>query len=354
MRHVAFKVPRKAVGILLNDRCPLKCAHCSIGYSDTNQGTRATIAEDDLTALVHAFVDDGFDMIVFTGGEPTLTPQLLRKGLKAARDRGVRGLMVTAPVWAKSLAAAENFVKGQPDLDIVVLSYDRHHLHFLTIEHYTNAVAAILAVGASVTFNLCYSHEEERAELYASLLRLYPDLQVLPSHLFGVSTQLDISWQQARNLMRVGMSKGPRVSFQRIVPVGNGTSLPEVWREAVMLESIEDFERIERSCNVGRVVALDTGINLHACAFAPVIHGSPLSFELDPATGFAASLKKLNSDERICTLKEKGLIGSLTIDEKERLLASLRGKPIVNECHLCISALARPEIVSIKSARVSR
>jgi organic radical activating enzyme len=352
MRQVAFeriKIPRKAAAIILNDRCPLKCAHCSIGYSDRNAGTAATIEEDELTELVDAFVDDGFDMIAFAGGEPTLVPRLLRIGLKAARERGVRSLVVTAPVWAKSLAAAEKFLKGLPHLDMVVLSYDRHHLGFLTIEHYTNAVTALHAVGATATFNVCYSHEEERAELHASLQRIYPDLQALPKNLSGVSTQLNMSWNQARNIMRARFSKGPLVNFERILPVGNGASLPEVFSEAVTLESIEDFDRIERSCNVGNV-AVDTRINLHACCWAPVIPGSPLSFERDPATAFAASLNRMDSDDLVCSLKQKGLIGSLTVDEKEHLLTSLRGKPIINECHLCLSALARPERPSVESA----
>jgi pyruvate-formate lyase-activating enzyme len=353
MRHVDFKkikFPRKAAGILLNDRCPLKCTHCSIGYSDTYAGTRATFEEDQLTELVDAFVNDGFDLIAFTGGEPTLVPRLLRIGLKAAQERGVRSVVVTAPVWAKSLAAAEKFLTGLPHLDVVVLSYDRHHLAFLTIEHYTNAVTALHAVGATATFNVCYSRGEERAELHASLQRIYPDLQALPKNLSGVSTQLNMSWEQARNLMRMRLSKGPFVNFERILPVGNGTSLPEVFSEAVTLESIEDFDRIERSCNVGNNVAVDTKFNLHACCWAPIIPGSPLSFERDPAAAFAASLNKMDSDERVCGLKQNGLIGSLTADEKERLLVSMRGKPIINECHLCHSALARPERASVESA----
>lgn len=352
MRHIAFKrmkVPRKAAGILLNDRCPLRCAHCSIGYSDTNVGTGATVEEAELIELVDAFVDNGFDIIAFTGGEPTLVPRLLRIGLKAARERGVRSVVVSAPVWAKSLAAAEKFLKGLPHLDIVVLSYDRHHLGFLTIEHYTNAVTALHAVGANVTFNICYSHEKERAELHASLQHIYPDLQQVPKNLSGVSTQLNMSWEQVRDLMRAQMNKGPRVNFERILPVGNGAALLEVFSEAVTLGSIEDFDRIERSCNVGSNVAVDTKFNLHACCWAPAISGSPLSFGRDTAAAFATSLDRMDRDERVCGLKEKGLIGSLTADDKEHLLASLRGKPIINECHLCLSALARPEGASVES-----
>jgi organic radical activating enzyme len=334
--------PRKSAAILLNDRCPLKCAHCSIGYSASYSGTSAVVGESELIELIDALVSDGFDTIAFAGGEPAITPRLLRTGLKAAHERSVRSVLITAPVWAKSLAIAERFVSSLPHLDTVALSFDRPHLKFLTLDHYTNAVTAVQGAEAVVAFNICYSTEAERIDLAASLQRLYPTMQTLPKNLGGVAPPADMSWKRARELMRARGSRGPFINFERILPVGNAASLPDVYSEATRLETLDDFDRITRSCNIGNVI-VDTKTDLHACCWSPVIPGSPLRFERAPGTTFASLLSSLDRDQRISELKHNGLIGSLSQDEKARLLESLRGKLVVNECHLCLSALARAE-----------
>lgn len=340
--------PRKSAAILLNDRCPLKCAHCSIGYSANYSGTSATVDENELVELINALACDGFDTIAFAGGEPAIAPRLLRIGLRAAHERSVRSILITAPVWGKSLAIAERFVNGLPYLDTVALSIDRHHLDFLTFDHYANAVTAVQRAEAVVAFNVCYSTENERAELAASLRQLYPAMLALPKNLGGVALPTDMSWERAREFMRARRSRAPFINFERILPVGNAASLPDVHSEAIRLETLDDFDRITRSCNIGNVI-VDTKTNLHACCWSPVIPGAPLRFDRAPGTTFASLLSSMSRDQRVCDFKQNGLIGSLSQDEKSGLLESLRGELFVNECHLCLSVLARAEPTSVEA-----
>src|SRR5207253_2894387 len=122
-----------------NNRCPLRCRHCSVGFSDQYKGNDQRIDADELIDLITAIDPGIYDMVLFAGGEPSLEVALLRIGIAACKTRFLRSAIVTAPIWAVNEEAAKRFVDSVPGLNQIILSYDKYHLEFLKVAHYEMA-----------------------------------------------------------------------------------------------------------------------------------------------------------------------------------------------------------------------
>jgi hypothetical protein len=266
--------------------------------------------------------------------------RLLHLGLEVAREQGVRSLIVTAPVWAKTRGGADSFLASLPHADTIVLSYDVHHLEFITTEHYANAAAAARARGCQVAFNVCYSQEQERIELTESLRTLNPNLCELPENMSGATAISFHRKDTMRQLMRARGAGAAFVNFERILPVGNGTALASVLQEATRLETLEDFDRVKKSCNIGNVL-VDTAGDLHACCWSMAIPSSPLQYPRAAEEGVRSAIRAMEEDARFRSYRQSGFVGSLSTDDKAAILEAKQGQAFVNECHLCQAVLAR-------------
>jgi MoaA/NifB/PqqE/SkfB family radical SAM enzyme len=114
----------RLVTILINERCPLRCKHCSLGFSESYRGTGYRIQSDDLTHMIESIDPKIYRMVLFAGGEPSLDPDLVKIGIDVCNRVGLNGAMVTAPIWAGSEAAATRFLDKLDGLAYLILSYD--------------------------------------------------------------------------------------------------------------------------------------------------------------------------------------------------------------------------------------
>ena len=133
--------------VLINERCPLKCRHCSIGFSETNKGSGHRVAPEDLVQIIRDVDPKVYDVVLFAGGEPALDPALVRLGIDTCKDAGLGAAMVTAPIWASTQASAKRFLDKVEGLSQLMLSYDYYHLEFLKYSHYENAAREAAARG---------------------------------------------------------------------------------------------------------------------------------------------------------------------------------------------------------------
>ena len=74
--------------IQLTRNCLQHCRFCS------NPPTGIDLTEPELVALLDDFVDLGYDGVILTGGEPTMSP-LLFPALRHARERGLHPRMIS-------------------------------------------------------------------------------------------------------------------------------------------------------------------------------------------------------------------------------------------------------------------
>lgn len=100
--------------IELTTACNLKCLHC--GYKDT----KATFIETEyVKKVIDQCIPKGLTMVMFTGGEPTLHPELMQM-LKYCKERGIMTKLTTNGYHLYQLAE----LLHASYLDQVVISID--------------------------------------------------------------------------------------------------------------------------------------------------------------------------------------------------------------------------------------
>jgi len=297
----------RTITLLLNDKCPLRCEHCSLGYSE-RPGTDRILDEEALRTIIGAIDPKDYDMVVLAGGEPSLIPRLITVATEECRSIGIWSALTTAPIWASSIDSARRFVSQFACLDFLILSYDRYHLNFLKADNYDYASEAASSQGIRVAMNVCYASESDMKELQRSI-----------SHLSDVLCA---------------------VNWQRVIPIGNAKRLSNLQSETITLEVIGDFEKLPRSCEVGNGV-IDTQRSLHACCWASGVKDSPLRFAEDVTISPKSSFDQLERDVAFKSLRSGGLISRLTEDKKLKVLERLHGREFVNECDFCMTMMSK-------------
>ena len=59
----------RSVTLLLNDRCPLRCAHCTVGYSEKKSGSDQKLSAGQIELLIGELDAAVYSMVVLAGGE---------------------------------------------------------------------------------------------------------------------------------------------------------------------------------------------------------------------------------------------------------------------------------------------
>ena len=288
---------RKSLVVLLNDICPLRCEHCSVGYSSSFNGSANRVDIVKLHAILGSMDTSVYGRVILAGGEPSRTPDLLVAVIDSCHDFGLEVAVTTAPVWATSHIAATRFLEKIRGIDTVILSYDKYHLNFLKVERYRIAVSACHDLGIAVDVHVSYANCED----------------------LGLIDELGDCLDKVRI-----------VSKQKVMPVGNAATLPDVYTNAVTLNTVQDMDAIKRSCTIGNAL-VNTLSDVHACCWSAGVANSPLEF---------GSLSQMESDATFKTLTAHGLLGSLDDTGKELAVNLLKGRKIVNECHMCIELMS--------------
>ncbi len=287
----------KSLILIVNDVCPLRCEHCSVGYSSRFSGSSKQVDVSRLKETLGSIDTNVYSRIILAGGEPSRSPDLLEAVIDACHDFGLQVAVTTAPVWAKSPAAATRFLEKIRRIDSVILSLDRFHLNHLDLQFYKHAIAACGAMDIDVNVHVSFSCSED----------------------FGIVNGLGDSLHAVR-----------LVSYQRIMPVGNASTLSDVYSGALTIETKDDIDAIERSCTIGNaLVSIDC--NVHACCWSAGVPDSPLEF---------GSFTVMQDDSMFRRISAQGFLGSLVEDAKDVVFELVKGKKIINECHLCVEVMS--------------
>jgi organic radical activating enzyme len=294
----------RALGIILNDRCGLRCKHCSLAYNENYRGTGWKIEESELRKVILSADANIYGSVVMAGGEPALAPELLCAGIQACKEKGILSSVVTAPVWARTPKSASDFFRRMAGLDVVMLSYDVFHLEFIELDHYLNAIRAAHAAGVCVFVNVCYSNSQEKDELL--------------QRLDGV-----------RELIH-------HIQLQPVLPFGNAAANVEsLGLERQTINHAEDISALSRSCVAGNSLLNRDG-SFYACCWAGKVDNSPLRYRHYQGLGFQFTSLAMELDPPFQALRKAGFIDSLSSEAAAKVVDLVRGESFVNECDLCV------------------
>jgi organic radical activating enzyme len=296
----------RVVTVIINERCPLKCRHCSIGFSETNKGSGYRISPDALVHIIRGIDTSIYDLVLFAGGEPSLDPPLIRLGIDTCKAAGLGAAMVTAPVWASTDASTKRMLDKVSGLSRLILSYDYYHLEFLKYSQYENAAREAAARGMLVDLHITYSKEDEKQSLIDSV-------------------------ESIRSLVYIDL--------YRTVPIGNAAEPGGVDIEYVTVNSVEDLDAIPRGCLVGHPL-VDAKFGVHGCCWSSLGEDSPFSF-VDDKTGLLEKFRKMEASPVFQAVRKNGFLDSLSLEGREALVERVRGQRFCNECHICIAAMKK-------------
>lgn len=300
----------RLVSVQINDRCPLRCKHCCIGYSSEFKGSGWRIKEEDLIDIILSVDPKVYRGVSFAGGEPTLEPGLLRTGVTACRVRGLMSSIVTAPVWAQNPESADKFLTAIGGIGQVVLSYDYYHLEFLKVSHYENAVRAAVKHNVRACVNICYTEEAEKEQLIDTLSAL-------------------------KGMVTVGSTQ--------TVPVGNAAKngIGHI-SEGVTVQKVEDLEKISRGCVLGHTLIGQNDRAVHGCCWSNTVPDAPFSVSL--GTGkWAEALDGLEKRTVFQAVRKKGFLNSLSPQGQAEVVRRMSGRSFANECDICIACMREPD-----------
>ncbi|HEY3489168.1 MAG TPA: radical SAM protein [Candidatus Deferrimicrobiaceae bacterium] len=147
-------VQQTVFNLLLTYRCNYECRHC---ISDCGPARRETMSFDEARRWIDEAAEClGPSQIGYTGGEPFLLYEQLRKLIEYGRQRhGIAGGVVTNCYWAGNAISAGRRIRElhAAGLRNIVVSLDDHHLEFVSPEQVKRVVHAALGLGISVCVN---------------------------------------------------------------------------------------------------------------------------------------------------------------------------------------------------------
>ena len=144
-------VPCAGVLLMLTQRCPLHCAHCST--ASTMAGPQLDAAA--LRRLVESFgPQDRPELVMFTGGEPLLRPGLVTELARAAADRGVRTALLSGMFFARQGRFPRHIREAIRSVDHFSASLDREHEHEVPRAEVLRTLSTLLDDGMAVSLHL--------------------------------------------------------------------------------------------------------------------------------------------------------------------------------------------------------
>ncbi len=164
----------KTLAFMVTYGCNFKCAHCSVSSEPKLLAKQALFEKLMLKAIDEAYYIPSIKVIIlFTGGEPTLKPRLLKKGIKYAAEKGFIVRLVTNAWWASSEEGALEFLKELQELGLNELnvSFDDFHKHFIKESNMIYAVKAALKLEMKVAIaTTIHKYSEMRKEHIRKML----------------------------------------------------------------------------------------------------------------------------------------------------------------------------------------
>ncbi|MFF3837659.1 radical SAM protein [Streptomyces sp. NPDC001930] len=145
-------VPCGGLLVALTRRCPMSCAHCSTGSS------MAASDEPDkrqLRDFIGSFsAEDRPEVVMLTGGEPLLLPELAARVAGLAQAAGSRVALLSGMFFARGGRVPDRIMRTITALDHFSASLDVHHEREVPRADVLRALRAVLDAGVPASIHL--------------------------------------------------------------------------------------------------------------------------------------------------------------------------------------------------------
>lgn len=130
-------------------QCTAACEHCG---TFSSPATKVRLSHELAESAIRQAAQEGFRIVAFTGGEPTLMGQWLLRGIELARSLGLETRLVTNGWWAKYPEDAAKKVRdlAEAGLDEIAFSTGDQHARFVPVASIVAGVCAAVAAGLRV------------------------------------------------------------------------------------------------------------------------------------------------------------------------------------------------------------
>jgi hypothetical protein len=127
-------------------RCTAACKSCG---TLSSPHARARLTPGQVRQAIGQAAGAGIELVVFTGGEATLEPELLFDGLAQATGLGLKTRLVTNAHWAAADDEALAYAQRLRAAGLGEINYSTgdQHARFVPVEHVLRAVRGGLAAG---------------------------------------------------------------------------------------------------------------------------------------------------------------------------------------------------------------
>ncbi|MGW3263822.1 radical SAM protein [Streptomyces sp. NPDC001056] len=144
-------VPCAGLLLTLTRRCPLGCAHCST--SSTARGEEPDA--EQLLRFARSFTaDDRPEVVMLTGGEPLLLPDLAYELATLVRAVGSRSVLLSGMFFARGGRVPPPVMRAVTAVDHFSASLDAFHEREIPRRDVFRAVRQVLEAGIAVSFHL--------------------------------------------------------------------------------------------------------------------------------------------------------------------------------------------------------
>jgi hypothetical protein len=205
--------------LLLTDRCPVGCAHCSVDARPDHPGIRDwALFEQVLDALC---ANPRFQVVGVTGGEPFVEPRGLALAAQRIHAAGKDLVVYTSGLWGTRPRPPAWLRRVLDRCSCVVLSTDRYHAERLTDIAFIGAARAVVAQGSWLIVQVIDERPERAAA--TDLLRTalgahwsrYAELHPVPLLPYGRGARLAgrPGTTEGREFGRCGLVDAPVVRY---------------------------------------------------------------------------------------------------------------------------------------------
>lgn len=125
--------------LVVTDRCNAECDFCCFSCSPSNH---QVMDIKFMTRIIHEAKELGMNVVSFSGGEPFLYPELLREGIRTAREEKMSVAIATNGFWGAWPEERMHDVLTELKPDSIGFSYDFFHRKYIPKEDFFRAVNA--------------------------------------------------------------------------------------------------------------------------------------------------------------------------------------------------------------------
>ncbi|MFJ8082361.1 radical SAM protein [Streptomyces sp. NPDC096205] len=145
-------VPCGGLLVALTRRCPLSCAHCS---TDSSMAATDRPDPEQLLDFIGSFgADDRPEVVLLTGGEPLLLPELAARLTSLAHAAGSRVALLSGMFFARDGHVPDRIMRTVEALDHFSASLDVHHEREVPRAQTLRALRTVLDAGVPVSIHL--------------------------------------------------------------------------------------------------------------------------------------------------------------------------------------------------------